>query len=168
MLTPNHPAGPHDPYAVLRIPEFRLFVLARLSLTLALQIQAVIVGWQIYDLTKDPLALGLIGLTEAVPSIIVALYAGHLADSTSRKKIIISCVALLLLCSAALLVYSFNVGNSLLRLGTLPIYTVIFLSGIARGFMGPAVFSFMPQLLPNKAFYINAVSWSAPPGRAPR
>ncbi len=82
----------HDPYAVLRIPEFRLFVLGRLCLTLALQIQAVVVGWQIYDLTQDPLALGLIGLAEAIPSIIVALYAGHVADSTSRKKIIISCI----------------------------------------------------------------------------
>ena len=81
----------HDPYAVLKIPEFRLFVAARFCFTLAMQIQAVVVGWQIYDLTKDPLSLGLIGLVEAIPSIIVALYAGHLADITSRKKIIIIC-----------------------------------------------------------------------------
>ena len=151
----------HDPYAVLKIPEFRLFILARLCLTLALQIQAVVVGWQIYDLTKDPLALGLIGLTEAIPSIIVALYAGHVADSTSRKKIIITCVSVLLVCSVGLLVYSLKPGTALQTLGTLPIYSVIFLSGIARGFMGPAIFSFMPQLLPNKALYINAVSWAS-------
>ncbi len=150
-----------DPYAVLRLPEFRLYVVARLCLTLALQIQAVIVGWQIYDLTQDPLALGLIGLTEAIPSIVVALYAGHVADNTSRKKIIISCVGLLLVCSAGLLLYSLNLKNSMAELGTLPIYSVIFLSGIARGFMGPATFSFMPQLLPNKTWYVNAVSWSS-------
>ncbi len=114
----------HDPYAVLRIAEFRLFVMARLCLTLALQTQAVVVGWQIYDLTKDPLALGLIGLTEAIPSIVVALYAGHVADSTSRKKIITSCVAVLLLCSMGLLVYSFTINNSLKTLGTIPIYSV--------------------------------------------
>lgn len=155
------PGQKHDPYAVLRIPEFRLYVSARLCLTLALQIQAVVVGWQIYDLTKDPLALGLIGLTEAVPSIVVALYAGHVADTTSRKKIIISCVFVLLLCSLGLLGYSLNVHSSLQAFGTVPIYSVIFLSGIARGFLGPATFSFMPQLLPDKAYYINAVSWSS-------
>ncbi|QMU30803.1 MFS transporter [Adhaeribacter radiodurans] len=151
----------HDPYAVLRIPEFRLFVLGRLCLTLALQIQAVVVGWQIYDLTQDPLALGLIGLAEAIPSIIVALYAGHVADSTSRKKIIISCILVLLFCSTGLLLYSFNIHKSMAVFGTVPIYSIIFLSGIARGFFGPATFSFMPQLLPDKNFYINAVSWSS-------
>jgi len=149
-----------DPYAVLRLPEYRLFVLARLCLTLALQIQAVVVGWQIYDLTKDPLALGLIGLTEAIPSIIVALYAGHVADNTSRKKIIVTCVLVLLVCSVALLLYTTDIGFFLQQYGTLPIYGVIFLSGIARGFISPAIFSFMPQIINNKALYANAVSWN--------
>lgn len=154
------PAPAHDPYAVLRIPDYRLFIAARLCLTLALQIQAVVVGWQVYDITKDALSLGLIGLAEAIPSIVVALYAGHLADHTSRKKIIVSCVAVLLLCSGALLAYTTNLGYLLHTQGVLPIYAVIFLSGIARGFVGPAIFSFMPQLLPNKNLYANAVSWN--------
>ncbi|MGV3639582.1 MAG: MFS transporter [Adhaeribacter sp.] len=154
------PAPVHDPYAVLRIPDYRLFVASRLCLTLALQIQAVVVGWQIYDLTKDPLSLGLIGLAEAIPSIVVALYAGHLADHTSRKKIIVSCLVLLLVCSAGLLAYTTDLGYYMQEHGVLPIYAVIFLSGIARGFVGPAIFSFMPQLLPDKALYANAVSWN--------
>ncbi|MGV3502352.1 MAG: MFS transporter [Adhaeribacter sp.] len=157
---PSEPALVHDPYAVLRIPDYRLFVFSRLCLTLALQIQAVVVGWQIYDLTKDALSLGLIGLAEAIPSIGVALYAGHLADHTSRKKIIVTCLALLLLCSAALLAYTTDLGYFMQVHGVLPIYAIIFLSGIARGFVGPAIFSFMPQLLPNKALYANAVSWN--------
>lgn len=150
----------HDPYAVLRIPEFRLFILARLCLTLALQIQAVVVGWQIYAITKDALSLGLIGLTEAVPSIVVALYAGHVADTTSRKKIIVTCVLALLLCAVCLLLYTTQTNFFLTKYGVIPIYTVIFVSGIARGFIGPAVFSFMPQIINNRQLYVNAVSWN--------
>src|ERR1044072_7831818 len=136
----------NDPYAALKIPEFRSFAIARFCFTLAMQIQAVVVGWQIYDLTKDPLALGLIGLVEVIPSIIVALYAGHLAAVTRSKKIIISCSLILVFCSLFLFTYSFNPENFLIRFGVIPIYLVIFISGCARGFMGPAIFSFMPQL----------------------
>ena len=78
-----------SPYAAMRIRDFRLFISARFCITLAIQIQAVVVGWQVYEITKDPLSLGLIGLAEAIPSIAVSLYAGHVADVTSRKKIIL-------------------------------------------------------------------------------
>lgn len=156
----NEPGDFSDAYAALRISEFRFFVTARFCFTLAMQIQAVVVGWQIYDLTKDPLSLGLIGLVEAIPSIIVALYAGHLADVTSRKKIIVTCTLILIFCSAFLFTYSFNLQNFLVRFGVVPIYLIIFISGCARGFIGPAIFSFMPQLLPSKSYYANAVTWN--------
>lgn len=155
------PQGKHDPYAVLRIPDFRLYITARLCITLAMQIQAVVVGWQIYDITKDPLSLGLIGLAEAIPSIFVSLYAGYLADMVERKKIIVTVISILMLCSAALLYFTLDVSNALLLYGTLPIYGVILVSGFARGFMGPAVFSFMPQLVQNKQLYSNAITWSS-------
>lgn len=150
----------HDPYAVLRIPDFRLYVSARLCITLAMQIQAVIVGWQVYEITQDSLSLGLIGLAEAVPSILVSLYAGYVADMVARKKIIVTVVAVLLLCSAALLFFTLDVSVVLQQYGVMPIYAVIFVSGIARGFMGPAVFSFMPQLVAAKQLYANAITWS--------
>lgn len=150
-----------DPYAVLRLPEFRLYISARLCITLAMQIQAVIVGWQIYDITKDPLSLGLIGLAEALPAIVVALYAGYIADVVPRKKIIITVISVLLLCSLALLYFTLDVTQVLQIYGATPIYAVIFLSGVARGFMGPAVFSFMPQLVPSKQLYSNAITWSS-------
>ena len=90
-----------DPYAALRFWEFRNFTIARLCITIASQMQAVIVGWQIYEITKDPFSLGLIGLAEAIPSISVLLFAGHLTDISDRKKIVLYSVCLLYTSDAA-------------------------------------------------------------------
>lgn len=151
---------PTGPYASLRIKDFRSFITARFCITLAIQIQSVVVAWQVYEITKDPLSLGLIGLAEAVPSITVSLYAGHVADIMNRKKIILICYSTLLFCSLALLSFTLPPGDQLLHSGVLPVYTVIFISGVARGFLTPAVFSFMPQLVPRE-LYTNAVTWNS-------
>jgi MFS family permease len=151
---------PSGPYAALRIPDFRLFVSARFCITLAIQIQGVVVAWQVYDLTHDPLSLGFIGLAEAIPSIGVSLYAGHIADIVQRKKIILICVSTLVLCSVALLFFTLDMGSALLQYGVLSIYSVIFLSGIARGFLTPALFAYMPQLIPRE-LYSNAITWNS-------
>jgi len=153
-------APEHHPYAALRIRDFRLFILSRLCVTLAIQMQGVVVGWQIYEYTGDPLSLGLIGLAEAIPAITVSLYAGHLADIVDRKKIILGCVLTLSFCSLALLYFTTNLGSFLLTSGTLPIYLVIFVSGVARGFLSPATFSFMPQLI-DRSLYQNAITWNS-------
>nr|HPI80467.1 MFS transporter [Cyclobacteriaceae bacterium] len=102
------------PYAALQIRDFRFFLLARQCATLAIQIQATIVGWQLYEITRDPLALGLIGLTEAVPAITVSLYAGYVADMVARKKIILGTITLLLVCALALLFFTLPPGKSIL------------------------------------------------------
>ena len=149
-----------NPYAALKIRDFRVFISARFCVTLAIQMQAVVVGWQVYEITKDPLSLGLIGLAEALPSIVVSLYAGHLADVVQRKKIIIITLVTLLLCSGALLFFTVELGSFILHQGVFPIYAVIFVSGIARGFITPALFAFMPQLVPRELFQ-NAVSWNS-------
>ena len=149
-----------NPYAALRIRDYRQFVSARFCVTLAIQIQAVVVGWQVYEITKDPLSLGLIGLAEALPSIAVSLYAGHLADIVRRKRIIVFTMTTLLVCSAALLYFTTSTGDFILAHGVFPIYAVIFISGIARGFITPATFSFMPQLVPRE-LYQNAISWNS-------
>jgi MFS family permease len=151
---------PTGPYAALKIPDFRLFASARFCTTLAIQIQAVVVAWQVYEITKDPLSLGLIGLAEAIPSVSVSLYAGHIADSFQRKKIIIICLVTLVLCSLALLSFTIEPGKVLLRYGVTPIYSVIFVSGIARGFITPALFAYMPQLV-SRPLYSNAVTWNS-------
>ena len=149
-----------NPYAAVRVRDFQLFILSRLFITLALMIQAVVVGWQVYEITKDPLSLGLIGLAEAIPAIAVSLYAGHLADIVERKKIILVCVITLVCCSLALLFFTMNAGTFVLLHGPQPIYTVIFVSGLARGFLSPANFSFMPQLIDREA-YQNAITWNS-------
>lgn len=151
---------PTGPYAALRIPEFKLYISARFFVTLAIQIQSVVVAWQVYEITKDELALGLIGLAEAIPSIAVSLYAGHIADVVRRKRIIVLCVSTLLLCSGLLLLFTFQEKTFFDEFGVMPIYSVIFLSGIARGFLSPALFSFMPQLVPRE-LYSNAVTWNS-------
>ncbi|WP_019948405.1 MFS transporter [Hymenobacter aerophilus] len=164
MPTPAAGAARHDPYAALRLPDFRRYLLARISLTLATRIMGLVIGWQIFKLTNDPLALGLIGLAEAVPSIGVSLYAGHVADSVNRKNIIVATVGGLLLCATALWLLASPAGLQLLARDafyTLPLYGVIFVSGIARGFMGPATFSFMPQLLPDREHLANAITWNS-------
>nr|WP_317128153.1 MFS transporter [Hymenobacter persicinus] len=154
----------HDPYAALRVADFRRLISARVCFTVATRVQGLVVSWQIFKLTGDPLALGFIGLAEALPSIGVSLYAGHLADSVRRKNIIVAAVAVLLLCAGALWALASPLGLPLLARGsfyTLPLYVVIFISGIARGFLGPALFSFMPQLLPDREKLSNAITWNS-------
>ncbi len=150
----------HDPYAALRIADFRLFIFSRLFLTLSVQMQTVVVGWQIYDLTKDPLALGLIGLAEFFPSISVSMIAGNIAHIVPRKRIILACMFLLLFCTGSLFYFTTDLSTFLSRYNALPIYIVIFISGFARGFIGPSLFSFMPQLI-SREMYANAITWNS-------
>ncbi len=121
--------------------------------------QAVIVGWQIYEITKDPLSLGLIGLAEAIPSISVLLFAGHLTDISSRKKIVLYSVILMTFCSVMLLIITSDSIQVLTSNKLFLIYSVIFLSGIARGFSAPSFFAFVSQLVP-KDILPNAITWN--------
>ncbi len=152
-----------DPYAALRIAPFRAFILVRFLMTIGVQIQGVAVGWQIYKATHDPLSLGLIGLAEAIPSIGVALFAGHIADIRSRKTIALWSMLILCVCSLSLFAYSLwtykHIPDPLL-LDVRPIYMVIFLSGLARGFMGPATSGMAAQLVPRE-LYENSATWSS-------
>lgn len=127
----------HDPYAALRIPNFRWFVASPMAMTVATQIQAVVVAWMVYELTNDPLSVELIGLAEAVPFIAVALFAGHVADRVNRVSISLVALGALFLCSVALLGFMLSPGIISAR-RIWPIYLVIFLSGIARSFLQPA------------------------------
>ena len=92
----------HDAYAGLRIKDFRLFLSFRFFMTIAAQMQSIIVGWQVYELTHDPFSLGLIGLAEAIPFISVALYSGHVADRFNRKKVILGFDLVFLVASSLL------------------------------------------------------------------
>ncbi len=150
----------HDAYAVLRLKDFRLFILGRFFLTIAIQMQSVIVGWQIYEQTHDALSLGLIGLAEAIPFLCVALFAGHVADVVNRKKIIIATVVFYFFGAVALFLLSYKFTSVFQHLGSLPIYGVVFLTGIARGFHYPAQAAFMAQIVPRK-LYANSSTWNS-------
>jgi len=150
-----------DPYASLKIKEFSFFLVARFCMVVAFQIQAVAVAWQVFELTHLYSSLGNIGLAEAVSSISVALYAGHLADIFNRKKIITFCIFGLLICSGILILSNLLIHPNATELKVYTLYGAIFLSGFARGFAGPALFALMPQLLPDKSYYANAVSWNS-------
>ena len=148
-----------DPYAALRYANFRRYVGGLLALIVSIQIQGTIVGWQIYDLTGDPLALGLVGLAEALPFISTALYAGHVADRRDRRHLVLWSMAALTLCSVALLALSLaHDMSTALRVGA--IYGVIVASGVARSFLQPARIALGAELVP-RAVYANAITWRA-------
>src|SRR5207302_14748 len=102
--------APHDPYAALRARNFRWFIISLLAMSLGSQIQGVVVAWQVYDVTRDPLSLGLIGLAEALPYIGFALYAGHIADRANRRTVSLVSLGVLVVCSATLLAFSLMPG----------------------------------------------------------
>jgi MFS family permease len=144
-------------YAPLRIPDFRRILLANGTLTLAREAQIVVVGWQVFDLTRDPLSLGLIGLAEALPYLAVALYAGHIADRRERRTIAIAGTFGLVISAAILLLFTMTPGAiSAERIW--PVYLVVSLSATARSFMRPAVFALSASVVPRE-LYPKAVAW---------
>lgn len=147
----------HDPYASLRVPNYRWFIVSLWTMTISSQIQGVVVAWQIYDITHDPLSLGLMGLAEALPFIGVALYAGHVADRLNRHRVSIASLLVLLACSLAFLAFNLIPGF-LHRVGAAPFYLVIFISGIARSFLQPARNALGAELI-DRSLYANAVAW---------
>ena len=150
----------HDPFAVLRYKEFNLFLTNRFFLTLGIQMQSVIVGWQIYKLTGDVLALGMIGMSEAIPFILVSLISGHIADTFNRKYIILFFSLLFIVVTSFLLYFSIDGVTILKEFGTKPIFVAIGCVGIIRGFISAANPSFMSQLIPRK-LYSNAATWNS-------
>jgi MFS family permease len=150
----------HDPFAALRIKEFNFYLANRFFLTMGIQMQSVIVGWQIYTLTKDVLALGMIGLAEAIPFIIISFFSGHVADSFNRKRIILLFTFCYIVVTSALLYFSLETSSILNIYGTMPIYAVVILIGVIRGFLSAAYPSFMAQIVP-RTHYTNAATWNS-------
>ncbi len=146
-----------SPYASLRIPDFRRLLLSHGTLTLAREAQIVVVGWQVFALTRDPLTLGLIGLAEALPYIAIALYAGHVADRAERRTLAIAGTFALVVSAIALLVLTIVPGA--IRADRIwPVYVVIALSATARSFMRPAVFALSASIVPRE-LQANSVAW---------
>ena len=154
-MRPELVGTPEDPYAPLRFGPFRWFLVGLLPATLAQQIQAVVVGWQIYALTHDPLALGLIGLSEALPFISVALFAGHVADRIDRRRVALASLGVMLGCAATLFLVSFRLERGA---AVWPIYLVVAVGGIARSFLTPSRNALAAELVP-RVLYPRAAAW---------
>ncbi len=148
---------PTGPYAALQHPNFRRYVVGLFAFTMAVQIQGTVVGWQIYELTHDKLALGMIGLAEALPFIALALYAGHVADRHDRRRVALAALCVLAGCAVALLLLPLLLPHAPRRVTTL-IYVTIVVSGVARSFLQPARQALSQELVPRALFH-NAVTW---------
>ncbi|WNG21259.1 MFS transporter [Cystobacter fuscus] len=144
--------------SVFRHRDFRLFQLARLCAVLAMQVESVAIGWQVYELTGSALALGYTGLAQFLPFLIFALVGGQVADRVDRRAILVVCQSVMLLCSLMLL--SFTMGHVRdVRF----VYGVLVLFGTARAFYSPASSALVPRLVPAedlpRAVALNSTTW---------
>ncbi|MGA2643716.1 MAG: MFS transporter [Candidatus Sulfotelmatobacter sp.] len=136
-------------------PDFVLFQMARFLIVAAVEMQAVAVGWQVYDISKRALDLGLVGLAQFLPGILLFLVSGHTSDRFDRRKVLGACYAGYALCSGLLLLLAERSTHAVR-----PIYMVLILLGVVRSFNGTASRSILPQLVPEEHFP-NAVAWNA-------
>jgi MFS family permease len=149
---PSNSPVKHDPYAILRNRDLKIYLTARLIAVIGQQMFVMGLGWEIYERTHSALALGLVGLTQVVPMILCTLPAGHFADIYSRRNIIV----LMTLVSAVA-----NLALAGISAGSAPvlfIYLCLIITGTARTFLWAASASFLPQLVGRKEFS-HAVTW---------
>lgn len=151
-----------DPYAALRFREFNIFLLLRFVLVFAWSMQFIVIEWQVYTLTKDPLSLGIIGLMEIIPALSMALFAGHIVDQREKRNLFLCCIGLFSLISLGLFFLS---EASIMaswdqKLILYSIYGFVFFGGLLRAFFGPTIFSLVALIVPKKA-YPNAATWNS-------
>ena len=152
----------NDPYAALRIKEFNIFLLLRFALVFGWSMQFVVIEWQVYALTKNPLSLGIIGLCEFLPAFLLAPFAGHIVDKKEKRNLFALCIALFSLISFGLFWLTSNSIESSWEKQTIifGIYGLVFFGGVLRAFFGPTIFSLIALLVPKK-IYPNAATWSS-------
>ncbi len=153
------------PLAVLKIPEFRNFILGRFVFIMGLRMMGTLVAWWMYELTGEAFYIGMIGLAEAIPAITLALYAGYVIDKSEKRKLLLRSVFLFAVCSIVLLGTSTSwfhqeFGNKLIIIF---IYTVIFFTGAIRAFSGPSFGAIIASLVPREllinASQLSSTSW---------
>ena len=146
--------------SAFRHSGFRFYWFSRLTATFAVQVLSVAVGWQIYALTRDPLDLGLIGLAQFLPSLILVLVTGAVADKFNRRAIMVICLGAEAACSGALVWLTIS-GLSVVW----PVFAVLVAFGVARAFYGPASSSILPHLVPTEdlssAIALSTSAWQA-------
>ncbi len=151
----------NDPFAAVRIPEFRNLMLGRFTFIAALRMMGTLVAWWVYELTGDPFAIGLVGLSEVIPALSMALYAGHIIDKSEKRKLVLTGVFFYTIAAVLLLFVSTHyIGNRFSNHTiTLLIYAVIFCTGIIRAFTGPNFSAMLASIVPRQ-FLQNATTWT--------
>lgn len=144
----------------LQFREFRLYILSRFFFILVLNMQATMISWKVYELTKDPFSIGLIGLTEFIPAVIMAFYAGHIIDRSDKRNMMLYSFIANLALSSLLMVATFS--DTIAEIGQTKIlwliYVGVFITGILRAFSGPTSFALVSELVP-KEYLPNATTW---------
>jgi MFS family permease len=150
----------HKSFAALRYTEFRSYILARFLFIMVLTMQATLISWEVFKITKDPFSIGLIGLVEFVPAVIMAIYSGYIIDRTDKKKLLHLSIAGNLVLTVLFAVITSNYAHQHLQSTTILIciYVIAFLTGIARAFSGPTSFALVGMLVPRDQLP-NAISW---------
>jgi MFS family permease len=151
-----------DPYAALRFKEFNIFLLVRFALIFGWSMQFIVIEWKVYELTGDPLYLGLIGLMEVIPALSMALFAGHIVDQKEKRNLLALCIAAFSLISFGLFwITSETISQTLSTQSILYlIYGFVFFGGFLRSFFGPIIFSLVALIVP-KNVYPNAATWNS-------
>ncbi|MBO9659505.1 MAG: MFS transporter [Chitinophagaceae bacterium] len=151
----------NDPFAAIRVQEYRYLLLGRFTFIMALRMMGTLVGWWIYQLTKDPFSIGLIGLSEVIPALSMALYSGHVIDISEKRKLLLRSVFFYLCAAAALLILSTGFTQEHLQKDYIvyAVYAVIFCTGIIRSFSGPVFSAMIASIVPRQALQ-NATTWS--------
>ena len=152
----------NDPYQALRFREFNMFLLLRFAMVFAWSMQFIVIEWEVYSLTKNPLSLGIIGLMEVIPAVSMALFAGHIVDQREKKGMLVWCILGFSIISFGLFLLTWPtvVGDASSDLILYSIYFLVFLGGLVRAFLGPTIFSLLSLIVPKKA-YPNAATWSS-------
>ncbi|MBK0381225.1 MFS transporter [Mucilaginibacter segetis] len=151
-----------DSFAALRYKDFRSYIGVRFFFTFAYQMQAVIIGFYIYQLTKSAFALGIVGLCEAIPAVGIALYGGYIADKSEKRKMLLLIFTGVFFSSFVMFLVTLKGAGQYIHISWIVpiIYAMIFLNGVARAFYGPATFVIYTQSIPKK-LYPNASTWSS-------
>jgi MFS family permease len=142
-------------YAAFRYADFRYYWISRFITSVAVQMQVVAIGWQVYELTRDPLQLGFVGLAEFLPALVLGLVTGAVADRFDRRMILMLCYTVEGLCALSFFLLSWHGVTAVW-----PMFVVLVALGIARAFAQPAASALMPNLVPREHFG-NAVAWSS-------
>ena len=151
----------NDPFASIKFPEYRNLIAGRFLFIMGLRMMGTLVGWWVYNLTNDPFAIGLIGLSEVIPAITMALYAGHIIDLSEKRKVLLTGVALYFTAVLVLLFLSTSYTSQHLTNHWIAIwiYVIIFFTGIIRAFTGPTMGVLVAQIVP-KEILQNATTWN--------